>query len=347
MLYWLQGKRVLVTGGTGSIGSELVRQVLQHNPEVVRVFSRDEAKQMYLAHSLNGHPNVRYLIGDVRDRQRLRRAMEDVDVVIHAAAMKHVTACEYNPFEAIKTNVLGVQNVIDTALEVNAERVVAISTDKVANPANTMGATKLLAERLVAAANFYRGRHRTIFTAVRFGNVLGSRGSVVPIFKSQIEAGGPVTLTDQRATRFMMSIHQAVSLALGALTQSVGGEIFILKMPVVRVADLARAIIDAYAPVAGRRPEEIEIQVVGLRPGEKVHEELLTETEAERAYENDRMFLLPPDGLEGQPFGDAWRHTERKRYSSGDELPLAQEEIRELLKANGLLERRLDVEVVG
>ena len=214
MYDYLKGKKVLVTGGTGSIGSEIVRQVLAQSPEVVRIFSRDETKQYYLESILGRRPDLRYLVGDVREKDRLRRALKDIDVVFHTAALKQVPSCEYNPFEAVKTNVFGTQNVIEAALESGVSRVIAVSTDKAINPTSTMGATKLLSERLVATANSWTSD--TTFACVRFGNVLNSRGSLVPLAKSQIERGGPVTLTDEGMTRFMMPISEAVKLTLEA-----------------------------------------------------------------------------------------------------------------------------------
>lgn len=337
MLSWIRGKKILVTGGTGSIGSEIVRQLLPHEPQVVRVFSRDETKQMYLAQELSSFADVRYLIGDVRDKERLHRAAEDIDVIIHAAAMKHVPACEYNPFEAVKTNVLGVQNALDAALAVEAEQFVFISTDKVVNPVNAMGATKLLGERLVAAAHQYRGHRRTRFTAVRFGNVLGSRGSVIPLFKAQIAAGGPVTITHPGATRFIMSIDQAVRLTLEAMTRSTGGELFILKMPVINIADLAQVLMEEYGPRVGRHPDSIPVEEIGLRPGEKLFEELLTEIEAQRALENGDLFMIPWEGNRDELLALGWQPTARRRYTSEDEDPMGLVEIRDILHRHGLL----------
>lgn len=331
---YLAGKTVLVTGGTGSIGSEIVRQALQAGAAAVRVYSRDEYRQMLLQEQLGQERRLRFLIGDIRDQGRLAFAMEGVDVVFHAAAMKHVPACEYNPFEAVKTNVLGLQNVIECAMRVNAERVVAISTDKVANPTNTMGATKLLGERLMMAANRYKGSRRTIFNCVRFGNVLGSRGSVVPLFRRQIRRGGPVTVTDRRATRFFMSIPQAVQLALEAGSYPLGGYTFVLKMPVVRIWDLAEVMINLYTK-SGQPP--VEIQEIGLRPGEKLFEELMTADEAARAYESDELFAIPSilEPLPPPTSSGRWAPTQRARYSSEDEPPLAPSEIRHLLEAAG------------
>jgi UDP-N-acetylglucosamine 4,6-dehydratase len=287
-------KKILVTGGTGSIGSEIVRSVLQYDPRVVRILSRDETKQFEMEHELGNLENVRFLIGDIRDKDRLKRAFEDIDVVFHVAAMKHVPACEFNPFEAVKTNVVGTQNVIDAAIENEVEKVIAISTDKAASPINTMGATKLLAEKLIIDANLYKGQRKTVFSCVRFGNVMGSRGSVIPLFKKQIQNGGPVTVTDPEMTRFIMSIPQAVDLVFKATKMAQVGEIFIFKMPVVKLGDLARVMIEHLAPKYGHKPEAIQINTIGIRNGEKMYEHLMNEEEAQYAYETEDMFIIIP-----------------------------------------------------
>lgn len=333
---YLAGKTVLVTGGTGSIGSEIVRQVLQADAAAVRVYSRDEYRQMLLQEELGQDPRLRLLIGDVRDQERLAFAMDGVDIVFHAAAMKHVPACEYNPFEAVKTNVLGIQNVIECAMRANAERMVAISTDKVVSPMNTMGATKLLGERLMMAANRYKGRRRTVFNCVRFGNVLGSRGSVVPLFRRQIERGGPVTVTDARATRFFMSIPQAVHLALEAGGLSRGGYTFVLKMPVIRIWQLAEVMVEE---LTGRGSLPVEIRETGLRPGEKLFEELMTTDEAARAYEAEALFAVPSvlEPLPPPTPDHGWSRATIARYSSEDQSPITPAQIRRLLKDADLL----------
>lgn len=292
MYDYLEGKSVLVTGGTGSIGGEIVRQVLRCGPKVVRVFSRDETKQYLLENALGRRSDVRYLIGDVREKARLVRAMKDIDVVFHAAAMKQVPSCEYNPFEAVKTNVIGTQNLIEAALEGGVKRVIAISTDKATNPTSTMGATKLLSERLVATANAWTDE--TVFACVRFGNVLNSRGSLVPLVKSQIERGVPVTITDERMTRFMMPISHAVRLTLEAAAMAVGGEIFILKMPAVRIEDLLSVLVNEYAPRVGVDPATVKMHKIGIRPGEKLEEELITAEELPRTSVMERLLVIYP-----------------------------------------------------
>ena len=324
-------KKIIVTGGTGSIGSEIVRRVLQYDPEVVRILSRDESKQFELEQEIGNLDNVRFLIGDVRDKDRLNRAFEDVDVVFHAAAMKHVPACEYNPFEAVKTNVVGTQNVIDAALDNGVGKVIAISTDKAASPINTMGATKLLSEKLIIDANFYKGHRKTVFSCVRFGNVMGSRGSVIPLFEKQIKDGGPVTVTDPKMTRFMMTIPQAVDLVFKATKMTQGGEIFIFKMPVVKLGDLANVMIEHLAPKCGYKPEAIQIDTIGIRNGEKVYEHLMNEEEARYAYETVDMFLVLARQIFSEYLLEGSTKAEQKRYASDDAKVLSVEEVKHLL----------------
>lgn len=311
-----KNKNILVTGGTGSIGSEIVRLILQYSPKVVRIFSRDESKQFELEQEIGHYENVRFLIGDVRDKDRLVRAFEGIDIVFHAAAMKHVPACEYNPFEAVKTNVVGTQNVIDAALENNVEKVIAISTDKAASPISTMGATKLLAERLIIDANCYKGHRKSVFSCVRFGNVIGSRGSVIPLFEKQIRKGGPLTVTDPEMTRFMMSIPQAVDLVFKATKISQGGEIFIFKMPVIKLGDLIKVMIEQLAPKYGYKPEEIQINNIGIRNGEKMYEHLMTVEEAQYAYETEDMFIIIPQSTFSDYTLEGAERTGLQKYDS-------------------------------
>lgn len=285
------GKVILVTGGAGSIGSEIVKKLLEYEPKVVRVFDNNETGLFELQQELQNE-NLRMFVGDIRDKERCKRAVEDVDIVFHAAALKHVPLCEYNPIDAVKTNVIGTQNIIEVVMDEEAEKVITISTDKVANPANVMGATKLLAERLTTSANFYKGKRKTIFSCVRFGNVLGSRGSVVPIFKKQIDAGGPVTLTSQNMTRFIMSISEAVTFILKAAEMAQGGEVFILKMPAIKIIDLAEVMIQELAAKNGYDPKNIELKIIGNRAGEKLYEELLTEDEAMMTQEKNEALIM-------------------------------------------------------
>ncbi|XQY91547.1 UDP-N-acetylglucosamine 4,6-dehydratase family protein [Metabacillus sp. HB246100] len=326
-----KNKKILVTGGTGSIGSEIVRQLLNYEPEVIRVFSRDESKQFFLQQENSEHKNVRYLVGDIRDKERLVYASKDIDYIFHAAALKHVPSCEYNPFEAVKTNVIGVQNLIEAAITNNVKKVVAISTDKVVNPMNTMGATKLLSERLVLAAEHYKGNAPTIFSCVRFGNVMGSRGSVIPLFKYQIENNKPLTITDNQMTRFMMSIPQAASLVLNASKYSQGGEVFVLKMPVLKIKELAETLSEDYLKKYPNG-KKVDINEIGIRPGEKLYEELMTIEESERAYENEKMFVILSHLQEELVSPIGFKKAVRKAYSSHDADMLSKEEILSLLK---------------
>ncbi len=331
----LTDKILLVTGGTGSIGSEIVRNVLTHHPKAVRIYSRDESKQFALQQELKEYTNIRYFIGDVRDKQRLNYAMEGVDYIFHAAALKHVPACEYNPMEAVKTNVIGVQNLIETAIDHNVEKVVSISTDKVVNPTNTMGATKLLSERLISAASLYKGAKRTVFSCVRFGNVMGSRGSVIPLFRDQIAKGQPVTVTHNEMTRFMMSIPQAAQLVIDAAKYAQGGEVFVLKMPILKIRDLAVALIESYEGNLNRKFKNVIVEV-GIRPGEKMYEELMTLDESERALVNDKMYIIPSSFYTDDISYPGFVKAPHQEYSSHTAPRLYLEDIRQLLEKNNL-----------
>ena len=286
-----KNKKVLVTGGSGSIGQKIVKELLNYDVDVVRVLDNNETALFDLEQDLNSS-KIRTFVGDIRDYQRLVRAFKDIDIIFHAAAYKHVPLCEYNPMDAVKTNVIGTQNIIDAAITCDVDKVILISTDKAVNPVNVMGATKLLAERLMISSNVYSGRGGTMFSCVRFGNVLNSRGSVIPVFKKQISNGGPVTITDERMTRFIMHIHEAAKLILTAGNLSEGGEIFILKMPSVKVPDLAEAMIEYYAPKYGFDIEDIDVEIIGKRVGEKLHEELMTPEEIICAEDSDELFII-------------------------------------------------------
>jgi len=286
-------KVVLITGGTGSFGKKFVEVMLgEVQPAKLIIFSRDELKQHEMRVAGFDHPSLRYFIGDVRDEGRLRRAMNGVHIVVHAAALKQVPACEYNPNEAILTNIIGGRNVIEAALDNGVERVMALSTDKAVNPVNLYGATKLAAEKLFVQSNAYAGGKGTRFACVRYGNVVGSRGSVVPVFLQQ-RSSGTVTITDERMTRFWLSLEQGVRFTIACLEQMQGGEVFVPKIPSMKVVDLARAI----AP-------DCTIQRIGIRPGEKLHEVLVSEDEARHTIElPDRYVVQPPEDLW---FGHSW-----------------------------------------
>lgn len=288
------GKKVLITGGTGTIGQYLTRSILADKPAVIRIFSRDEHKQFDMQQSLQEHDRtLRYLIGDVRDLPRLSRAMEDIDYVFHLAAMKHVPSCEYNPFEAVQTNVIGTQNVIQAALQNQVSKVLFTSSDKAVSPFNTYGATKLMAERLISAAAYQKGPKPTVFASVRFGNVMGSRGSVIPLFRKQIIEQGKITVTDLGMTRYMMTPMQAIHLLLAANDMSRDGEVFVLKMPIVRLADLVDIMLEL-VPAKYATSDKIQVEEIGIRPGEKMTEELMTTDEADKVIEQPFMYIIPP-----------------------------------------------------
>ncbi len=326
----IQGKKILVTGGTGTVGQQLVARLLEYEAEVVRVFSRDEHKQFEMHEDFSrrfDEKRLRFLLGDVRDRERLNRAMEDIDMVFHLAALKHVPACEYNPFEAVKTNVIGTQNIIDCAMENDISTLVYTSTDKAASPTNTMGASKLLAERLISSADNSKGPRDMKFLSVRFGNILNSRGSVVPLFQKQIMAGGPLTITEPEMTRFFMGLEQAVDLIFQSVAISRGGETFVFKMPVLCIGDLAKAMVE----LSG---QDIKLEKIGIRAGEKMYEELMSEEESARALETDELFIILPYHQELREAVSAYKGARKAifgGYSSDDERIMTREEIKKML----------------
>ena len=279
----LNNKSILVTGGTGSFGKKFIKTILdRYNPEKVIIYSRDELKQFEMQQTWPDGDVMRYFIGDVRDYSRLKRAMEGVDIVIHAAALKQVPAAEYNPFEAVKTNVIGGQNVIDAALSQGVHKVIALSTDKAAAPINLYGATKLTSDKLFIAANNYKGKHDIKFSVVRYGNVMGSRGSVIPFFQKKADTG-ILPITDERMTRFNITLQEGVDFVLQSLDKMWGGELFVPKIPSYKILDVAKAI----AP-------EAKHKIIGIRPGEKLHEEMITETDALNTIEFQDYYVMLP-----------------------------------------------------
>lgn len=279
----LDEKTILVTGGTGSFGHEfLTRTLKSFNPKKIIIFSRDEMKQWSMAEDFGDDPRIRFFIGDIRDKDRLYRALDGVDIVVHAAATKIVPTAEYNPFEAVKTNVIGAMNVIDACIDKGVGRVVALSTDKASSPINLYGATKLASDKLFISGNYYSGESGTRFSVVRYGNVMGSRGSVIPHFMKQAETG-TITITDERMTRFMISLEDAVGLVWHALEDMKGGEIYVKKIPSMKVIDIAKAI----APKA-------RVEVTGIRPGEKLHEQMIGVEDAPFTYEYADHFKIVP-----------------------------------------------------
>jgi UDP-N-acetylglucosamine 4,6-dehydratase/5-epimerase len=313
---------VLVTGGTGSFGKKFTEAVLRDlKPKKLIIFSRDELKQFEMRSTFTD-PRMRFFIGDVRDVDRLRRAMAGVDIVVHAAALKQVPACEYNPIEAVKTNIHGAENVISAALDTGVKRVLALSTDKAANPVNLYGATKLVAEKLFVQANAYSGAGPTRFACVRYGNVVGSRGSVVPVFLKQ-RTQGKLTVTDERMTRFWLTLEQGVQFVINCIGRMQGGEVFVPKIPSTTIMDLVSAI----AP-------DCDVEFVGIRPGEKLHEVLISEDESRQTVELADMYVIKP----AHPWWQADAHPEGQtlpdgfRYASNvNSWNLSVEEVRELL----------------
>ena len=298
------GLNVLVTGGTGSFGRKFTEIMLREfTPRKLVIFSRDELTQHEMRTGGFDHPSLRYFIGDVRDVERLRRAMTGMDVVVHAAALKQVPACEYNPIEAVLTNVMGARNIIEAALDMGVKKVMAISSDKAVNPVNLYGATKLVAEKLFIQGNAYSGTSETRFSCVRYGNVVGSRGSVIPLFLDQ-RNNGKVTITDERMTRFWLTLEQGVRFVIRCIEQMHGGEVFVPKIPSMNIMDLVKAV----AP-------DCQVENIGIRPGEKLHEILISEDEVRQALELDDMFVIKPahpwwqvgNWVAGRPLPDGFR----------------------------------------
>ncbi len=322
MINWSQ-ESILVTGGTGSFGKKFVEIMLRdYRPQRLVVFSRDELKQHEMRTSGFDHPSMRYFIGDVRDVERLKRALSGVTVVVHAAALKQVPACEYNPFEAIQTNIMGARNVIDAAIDQGVRRILALSTDKAVNPINLYGATKLCAEKVFVQANAYAGARNTRFSCARYGNVVGSRGSVIPIFIEQ-RRRGKITITDPRMTRFWLTLEQGVKFVIRCLEQMHGGEIFVPKIPSMRLLDLAETV----AP-------RCRVEYIGIRPGEKLHEVLVSEDESRQTLETEDMYVIQPshpwwrseNWLDAKPLPEGFRYS-----SDSNERWLTRRELEELV----------------
>ena len=328
------GHNILLTGGAGSVGRSLIPRLLETDLSTLRLFDNNEPGLARLKSQFEDD-RCRFLAGDIRDKDRIQRAMENVDIVIHTAAMKHVDICEYNPFEAVKTNAIGLQNVVDTAIDENVGQVLFTSSDKAVDPANTMGTTKLMGEKLVSAGNIHRGGSDIKLSSVRFGNVIKSSQSVIPIFRDQIRTGGPVTLTDERMTRFFLTYDDVFELVRGALEKSEGGEVFISKMPAIRIADLAEAMIQTYAPKHGYDPADIQIEIIGPRPGETFHEELMTEREVLRTYENGSLYAILPEetSIREPEIPSGFAESNRITRSSENAEKLSTDEIISLLEA--------------
>jgi len=340
---FFHNKVILITGAAGTIGKELTRQIIAFEPAEIRLLDNNETELYLLGERYRGNGKVTAYLGDVRDECKLSNLGAGVDVVFHTAAFKHVSLSEYNPFEAVQTNIIGVKNVIQMALVNRIPRVVFTSSDKAVNPTNVMGTSKLMGERLMTAANIAHYDGRQIFSSVRFGNVIGSNGSVVPIFASQVLKGGPVTVTDKRMTRFVMTIEEAVRLVLKASTLACGGEVFITKMPVMRIVDLAQAMIDLLAPIGNYEAHQIPIKFIGAKPGEKLYEELMCAEEVPRARDLPSMYVILPalGALYGKIQYDYQEMLPASKnlnpYNSSLETPMTLEEIKQYLKDSGSL----------
>jgi FlaA1/EpsC-like NDP-sugar epimerase len=339
----LKNKRILVTGSCGTVGRELVRQLLEEH-EVGELVGLDnnESELFFLEQRFLKHSQSSFFLADVRDKDKLIRKMKGVDIVFHTAAFKHVILCERSPFEAVQTNIIGVQNIIYAAVENQVQRVIFTSSDKAVNPTNVMGTSKLMGERLMTAANSNLRFNGPILTSTRFGNILGSRGSVIPIFREQIHLGGPVTLTDPVITRFIMNVEEAVQLIIDSARLACGGEVFVTKMPAIRVQDLAEVMIQELAPFYGFEAENIRIEIIGTKAGEKMFEELMNQEETRRAWELEKYFVVLPAFSDiyrdiAYEYDDIFSKKVTNPYHSGNETPLSKDRLAVFLKENDLL----------
>ena len=342
----LRKSSILVTGAVGTVGAELIKQLLSNDLfEVHRIIAldNDESGLFFRAEQYSRDSRVHFFVTDIRDRDALIKHMKDIDFVFHAAALKHVMLSENSPDQVLQTNAIGVQNIIHAAQINNVRKVIFTSSDKAVNPTNVMGASKLLGERLITAANNNSHNGHTIFSSTRFGNVLGSNGSVVPIFERQIASGGPVTLTHTKMSRFVMSIEEAVSLVINSVEIALGGEVFVTKMPAIMISDLAQALIEIIAPIHGYNPKNIEITNIGVKPGEKLHEELMNTEEVRRAVELDKFFsVLPPFSNSSKSAEYQYENVENtiieQPFTSQNQSHLSINEIKKLIKRYGLFQ---------
>lgn len=346
--FW-KDRRVFITGVCGTVGRELLTQVLAAGAGEVIGLDNNESELFFLQELYRESGQARFTLGDVRDRDTLKNRVRGCEILLHAAALKHVSLCEASPADAIATNIRGVQNVIDAALSGGAERVLFTSSDKAVNPTSVMGTSKLMGERLITAANASRRGETPVFVSTRFGNVLGSRGSVIPLFMRQIAAGGPVTLTDPDMTRFIMTLREAVRLVMESAALARGGEAFVTKMPVARIEDLARVMIEECAAGFGRRPEDIEVRVIGTKPGEKLYEELMNTEETRRAIELERYFVVKPafKSLHHEvdyTYPGMRPDVVENPYNSAVEPALSREQLRTYLRNTDLLDTSKPVE---
>jgi len=340
-------QKVLVTGACGTVGRELTRQLLEEfDIEELVAVDNNESEIFFLEQRHAEASNAKFILADIRDPYKVSRIMKDMDVVFHTAAFKHVVMCERSPFEAVQTNIIGVKNIINAAYKNKVNKVIFTSSDKAVNPTSVMGTSKLMGERLMTAANSNFRDSRTCFTSTRFGNVLGSRGSVIPIFIEQIKRGGPVTLTDSDMTRFIMSIKQAVRLVIDSASIAKGGEVFVTKMPVIRIKDLAEAMIATLSPQFGFKPADIPIKIIGFKAGEKICEELISKEEVRRTMELQRYFAVLPAFRSlyrsiDYSYDEVISNCVDRPYSSDNEIPLSRNQLNDFITANHLLDDAL------
>jgi FlaA1/EpsC-like NDP-sugar epimerase len=340
----LTNKKILITGCCGTIGRELLKQLVEsYEPEEVIGIDNNETGLFFVEQEFINTNRTKFYLADVRDSEKITRVMENADIVFHTAALKHVILCERSPFEAIQTNIMGVKNIINAANKNDVETVIFTSSDKAVNPTNVMGTSKLMGEKIMTSANANLKKGKTVFASTRFGNVLGSRGSVIPIFKEQIKKGGPVTLTDPEMTRFIMSIKEAVKLVIDSAGLVSGGEVFITKMPVIRIKDLAEVMIQELAEKYGYKAENIKIKIIGTKPGEKMYEELMNTEETRRAIELVNYFAVTPAfkslyrDIEYN-YDNVVSETVSNPYNSAVETYLNKQQIKDFLYENRLLE---------
>ena len=342
MSNYFEGRKVFLTGACGTVGRELLRQVVSQKPYEIVAIDNNESELFFLSEEYRSQSNVQLFMGDLRDADKLANAMRGMELVLHTAALKHVILCERSPRDPVQTNVLGTQNVIDAAIANRVDRMIFTSSDKAVNPTNVMGTTKLLGERLVTAANAHKRGVWPIFSSTRFGNVLGSRGSVIPLFRRQIAAGGPVTLTDPNMTRFVMTLQDAVRLVMNSMPLARGGEVFVTKMAIARIIDLAEIMIEELAPHYGYRPTQIKIEHIGSKPGEKLYEELMNDEETRRTIELKDYFVITP------AFTSVYENVDytyqgvvssviARPYNSAVEPSLPKEQLRSYMLENDLL----------
>ena len=338
---WFRDQVIVITGGAGSVGQELVRQLIPSGPAEIRILDNNESELFLMSEKYRSHNNVTSYLGDVRDAQKINTVVRGCDIILHCAAYKHVYFSEYNPFEAVQTNIIGGKNVIEAAIGSGTKLLIFTSSDKAVNPTSVMGTSKLMSERLISAANVVRHDQRQRFSSVRFGNVIGSRGSVFHVFSEQIRKGGPVTVTDPNMTRFIMSLERAGQLVLHGAAIARGGEVMVTKMQVINIMDLAQAMIEFIAPQYGHDPANIEIRIIGVKAGEKMYEELISQEEMGRSLELKEMFIILPAFRAiyheiDYAYAEATGQRVTQPYNSAQEPPMSKAEIKEFLVKNKL-----------